>query len=218
MTARSITRTFEIACLALGAALIMLYFSARAFAGYERREAIQIFAQVRSPVISELALRRHLSDRTPDQSLWSVARRQHYAAQLAETADSPAIPAAVLRIPSVQLEVPVYADENERNLNRGAVLVAGTALPDSDGNVAIAAHRDGYFRVLEKVAVDDVIIIDSLSGSRQYRVTALSIVAPTDTSVLGRTEGATITLITCYPFYFIGSAPQRYIVRAVAVS
>ena len=139
MTARSITRTFEIACLALGAALIMLYFSARTFAGYERREAIQIFAQVRSPVIAELALRRHLSDRTPDQSLWSVARRQHYAAQLAEAADSPAIPAAVLRIPSVQLEVPVYAVENERNLNRGAACAGMGKTPSKDGTEADAA-------------------------------------------------------------------------------
>jgi sortase A len=66
-----------------------------------------------------------------------------------------------LRIASVSLEVPVYANSSERNLNRGAGLIAGTARPGSGGNVAIAAHRDGYFRALRSVAVGDVVELES---------------------------------------------------------
>jgi sortase A len=126
-------------------------------------------------------------------------------------------PAALLRIARVGLEVPVYADTTERNLNRGAGLIAGTAPPDGDGNIAIAAHRDGYFRALRNVMVGDVVEIESLSRRREYRVTWLAIVKPTDLWPLYATDGPAVTLVTCYPFHFVGSAPQRYIVRAVAV-
>jgi LPXTG-site transpeptidase (sortase) family protein len=79
-----------------------------------------------------------------------------------------------------------------------------------------AAHRDGYFRVLKDVAVGDVIELESLSRLRSYRITELAIVAPTDIWPLHATDEPTVTLITCYPFYFVGNAPQRFIVRAVA--
>jgi sortase A len=122
-----------------------------------------------------------------------------------------------LRIRRVGLEVPVYADTSERNLNRGGGLIAGTGVPDGDGNVAIAAHRDGYFRALEHVVVGDVLELDSLSRQRRYRVTELAIVAPTDMSPLDDVDAPAVTLVTCYPFYFAGAAPQRYIVRALEI-
>jgi len=124
---------------------------------------------------------------------------------------------AVLRIPRVDLEVPVYAALDERNLNRGAALVKGTAPPDSSGNTAIAAHRDGYFRALKNVALGDVLTVQTLSRLRKYRVTAIEIVKPENVSPLRATAFPTVTLVTCYPFYFVGSAPRRYIVRAVAM-
>jgi sortase A len=218
MIIRSASRALEIVCWALGAALIMLYCSARAFAAFEQQEGIANFTQARLSADAVLASERPFADRTPDQSRWSQARRKRYAAHLGESQESGAIPAAVLRIRSVQLEVPVYADSSERNLNRGAVLVSGTAAPESDGNVAIAAHRDGFFRALKDVAIGDIVEVESLLRRRQYRVTELSIVAPTDTSPVRSTQHPVLTLVTCYPFYFVGSAPQRYIVRAVAVS
>jgi sortase A len=213
-----IVRALEVWCWAAGAALLMLYFSARAFAVIEREEAIAVFTQAQRPIEPALAAAEGASGLAPDQSRWSEGRRQRYAALLADAQASAEIPAAVLRIRSIRLEVPVYADSNERNLNRGAVLVSGTASPESDGNVAIAAHRDGFFRLLQGIAVGDVVEVESRSRRRVYRVAELLIVEPTDTSPLRDTSQPTVTLVTCYPFYFVGSAPQRFIVRAVAVS
>jgi sortase A len=127
------------------------------------------------------------------------------------------LPAALLHVPRVGLEVPVYSDTSEHNLNRGAGLIAGTALPDSDGNIAIAAHRDGYFRALKDIAVGDVVELESLSQRRRYRVIDLSIVEPTNLSPLDETDVPAVTLVTCYPFYFVGNAPKRFIERAVSV-
>jgi sortase A len=219
-------RFAEVACYAVGAALIALYFSTRAYAAFERREGIAIFAQARTATGVAFAIERgsavpdalwegrSADQASPDQSRWSEVRKARYAAYAA--AGSRTMPAAVLRISRVGLEVPVYADTSELNLNRGAVLVAGTAAAGSDGNIAIAAHRDGYFRALEDVAVGDVVELESLSRERRYRVTELAVVSPTDTRSLLDTGQAVITLVTCYPFYFVGNAPQRYIVRAVA--
>ena len=127
-----------------------------------------------------------------------------------------ALPVALLRMPGIDLEVPVFADISERNLSRGAGWIPGTASPNDGGNMAIAAHRDQYFRALKDVTVGDLLELESLSGPRSYKVTSLTIVEPEDLWPLDPTDVATVTLVTCYPFYFVGSAPQRYIVQAVA--
>jgi sortase A len=226
VTGRSIRRVLETACLTLGIVLVALYFGVRAYGELERRQAIATFTHARSTMGAEAHVTRdtgqisfeHVSAAppAPDQTHWSESRVRAYAAQVTRP-ESQLLPAAVLRIRRVELEVPVYADTSERNLNRGAGLVAGTAPPDSDGNIAIAAHRDGYFRALQDVAVGDVLELESLSHRRQYRVIDLSIVEPTDISPLHDTDVPAVTLVTCYPFYFVGNAPQRFIVRAVAM-
>jgi sortase A len=101
-------------------------------------------------------------------------------------------------------------------LLRGAGLVEGTGLPGSNGNVAIAAHRDTYFRALKDLALGDRIELAMLDRTQTYVVTGLSVVEPTDVHVLADTGEPVLTLVTCYPFYFVGHAPQRFIVRAVA--
>lgn len=126
-------------------------------------------------------------------------------------------PLAVLRIGAISLEVPVYDGTAEHNLYRGAGLVEGTALPGSHGNSGIAAHRDSFFRGLEDVAVGDLVELDTPDGRYAYRVTAVSVVEPADVHVLADTGARVVTLVTCFPFHFVGSAPQRYIVRAEAV-
>lgn len=204
-------------CWIAGTALALLYVSARATAVIERDEGIAAFTQARSLTEPSQPAADIAAGRAPDQSRWSEGRRQRYAAQIAEPALPPSIPEAVLRIRSIRLEVPVYADSNERNLNRGAVLVAGTASLDSDGNIAIAAHRDGFFRALKDVAIGNLVEVASRSGRRLYRVAEPMVVEPTDTRPLRGIDQPAVTLVTCYPFYFVGSAPQRFIVRAVAV-
>jgi sortase A len=89
----------------------------------------------------------------------------------------------------------------------------GTALPGDSGNVAIAGHRDSFFRNLRHVRVNDTILLTTLYGAYQYSVTDIKIAQPDDLSVIGYQEPV-LTLITCYPFYFVGPAPQRFIVHA----
>jgi sortase A len=133
------------------------------------------------------------------------------------TPSSPHSSLAVLRVPGVDLEVPVHAGTTESVLSRGAGLIEGTAVPGSPGNVGIAAHRDSFFRPLERVAVGDLIELDTLERTIRYRITELSVVEPTDVHVLDEIGMPVLTLVTCYPFRFVGNAPHRYIVRAVAV-
>jgi sortase A len=92
--------------------------------------------------------------------------------------------------------------------------VPETALPGSDGNVALAAHRDTFFRGLEHIRVGDDILLTSIGSDRDYQVVATRVVAPTDVYVLNETGTPTLTLITCYPFHYIGPAPKRFIVQA----
>ncbi len=214
------TRFSEAACWGLGLGLIALYGGARAYGELERREAIAAFSEARFQADAETdgwrgaaPLAQRVPVRMPDQTYWSASRIHAYAARAADQT-TPAV--AILRIAEVELEVPVYTDVSERNLNRGAGLIAGTAAPDSNGNVGIAAHRDGYFRALERVKVGDLVELETRSQRRRYRITELAIVKPSDLSPLRETSVAAVTLVTCYPFYFVGSAPQRYIVRAVA--
>jgi sortase A len=123
----------------------------------------------------------------------------------------------VLSIPALQLEVPIYPGVTETNLNRGAAHIEGTAALSQSGNIGIAAHRDGFFRKLKGIAIDDEVVLEAGGRTLRYQVVGISVVAPSEVSVLAPTATPSITLVTCYPFYFVGSAPQRYIVRAELV-
>jgi len=146
----------------------------------------------------------------PDKSLWSAKRVADYE-KFSAAADE--IPEGIMRIPSVNLELPVFTGTQEANLTRGAGRIEGTPPLDADGNTGIAAHRDGYFRVLKDVELGDVIEVETMSGVEQFRITDLLIVEPEDVYVLDPTTERSLTLVTCYPFYYVGSAPQRFIVR-----
>src|SRR5690606_36195062 len=145
-----------------------------------------------------------------DQSLWSEKR----ARALAEAVSQPGVPVGALLIPSIALEVPIYSAASELNLNRGAAHIEGTSPLGADGNAGIAAHRDGFFRGLESLHLDAEIIVEVDARKVRYRVTDIRIVEPTEVHVLAPTETPSVTLVTCYPFYFLGNAPERYIVRA----
>jgi sortase A len=120
----------------------------------------------------------------------------------------------VLRIPSRNIEVPVFDSTDDWALNRGSGHVTGTSLPGERGTVAIAAHRDGFFRGLENIEIGDEIELTTLEGRQTFRVSMLDIVDPLDLSVLEPLDVDTVTLITCYPFNYVGAAPDRFIVRA----
>jgi sortase A len=144
----------------------------------------------------------------PDQSLWAAGRVRDYQASLKEPMEA----VAVLGVPSLKLEVPVFAGDDEISLNRGAALIPGMGLPDQGGNIGIAGHRDGYFRALKDIKVGDLIEVRTRIKLHRFRVTSIDIVDKADNRLLADTELPVVTLVTCYPFYFVGSAPQRFIV------
>ena len=121
---------------------------------------------------------------------------------------------AVLRIPALHLEVPVLEGTDEVTLNRGVGRIAGTSLPGQGGNIGIAGHRDGFFRRLKDIRTGDAIELITMSGTDAFVVDQIRITDPADVSVLRPRAKRSLTLVTCYPFYFVGPAPNRYIVEA----
>jgi sortase A len=92
--------------------------------------------------------------------------------------------------------------------------IEGTARPGEDGNIGIAGHRDGFFRGLRHLEIGDPLMLTTLDGVAHYEVVELTVVSPIDVEVLEPTSEPTLTLVTCYPFYYVGDAPERFIVRA----
>ena len=105
-----------------------------------------------------------------------------------------------------------------KTLRRAVGHIAGTALPGQSGNVGIAGHRDTFFRPLRNIQADDIITLTTLGGEYRYRVVSTKVVSPDNVAVLDSDSHEILTLVTCYPFYFIGSAPERFIVRAERVT
>jgi sortase A len=119
-----------------------------------------------------------------------------------------------LQIPRLELSVMVLEGDSRLNLRRGAVHLTNSPLPGELGNVALAGHRDTFFRPLRNILVGDEITFKTPERNIGYVVETISIVAPGDLQVLEPTAGHNLTLVTCYPFYYVGSAPKRFIVRA----
>ena len=148
--------------------------------------------------------------------------RQHAAAPELSEAPLPDEPAAFregdvvgkLDIPRIGISVITLQGIETDTLILGAGHVPGTPLPGSNGNAAIAAHRDTFFRNLKAILVDDRIQFATVQGTYEYVVDSTEIVAPEDTQVMESRGRSELTLITCYPFYFVGSAPKRFVVHA----
>lgn len=147
----------------------------------------------------------------PDTSLWNAARVADYEASL--KADLPQV-LGVLEVPEVGLKVPVYATNTDLVMDRGAGVIDGMSYPHEPGNIGISGHRDGYFRVLKDVKVGDRIVLQTLEGEKTFKINATTIVPIADKTLLRDTDDQTVTLVTCYPFYFVGHAPKRFIVTA----
>jgi sortase A len=106
----------------------------------------------------------------------------------------------------------------QRTLRRAVGHIPGTALPGQSGNVGIAGHRDRFFRPLQDIQVDDIVTLTTRWGEYRYRVVSSRVVSPDSVEVLHPTSNEVLTLVTCHPFYFVGPAPNRFIVRAERVS
>jgi sortase A len=125
-----------------------------------------------------------------------------------------AAPLGRIRISSIGVEAMILDGTDDKTLRRAVGHVPGTAVPGQPGNIALAGHRDTFFRELRKIRKNDEITLDTLGGSYRYRVDLIQIVSAEDTESLKSSNEPILTLVTCYPFSFIGPAPQRFVVRA----
>jgi LPXTG-site transpeptidase (sortase) family protein len=119
-----------------------------------------------------------------------------------------------LEIPRLGLSVMVSEGTSARVLRRGAGHLSNTPLPGANGNAAFAAHRDRHFRPLREINPGDDLVFTGIDGTYKYRVASTEIVEPHEVRVLAPTEEPSITLVTCFPFSYVGNAPKRFIVRA----
>jgi sortase A len=146
----------------------------------------------------------------PDFGFWDEDRIKAYEVALAKHFDPPL---ALLEIPKLRLSVPVFNGTDDLTLDRGVGRVIGTARVGENGNLAVAGHRDGFFRALKDIKAGDDVELITGNQTLSYSVDQITIVKPSNLEILANRATPTLTLITCYPFYFIGSAPQRYIVQ-----
>jgi len=203
---------FERLLMLLGLLLLSIYGIARIYRTVSSRWEVQQFWQARQSPSRDGSVNTAQSGvASPNFQLWSEKRIEAYKASFSSQFP-PAL--AVLKIPAINLEVPVLQGTDDLTLNRGAGHIDGTAIPGGDGNIGIAGHRDGFFRGLKDVHEGDEVELFTQNSTDRYIVDEILIVAPEDVSVLQPTTKPSLTLVTCYPFYFVGSAPQRYIVRA----
>jgi sortase A len=185
---------FMIAALALGYCVFVL----AATSLYQRRESLEF----------KRLLRQKTRMKPPSSQREFVG----------DTADSPAVATDGLigriEIPRIGISAVLTEGTTESTLRRAVGHIEGTALPGQPGNVGIAGHRDTFFRPLRNIQTNDIVVLATLRGRYRYRVTSTRVVSPNAVEVLAPSTGQTLTLVTCYPFYYVGPAPDRFIVQA----
>jgi sortase A len=211
-----VLRIAERSLLAAGMILISAYLFAFLDEFIASRLAIRHFESavaMRSEAGAMIRPKRELvlSGTTGYLSFWAPERITGFRASLLKQSS---VPLGVLRVEKLGLLVPVFEGTSARNLNRGVGWIVGTAKPGHRGNIGIAGHRDSFFRRLQSLSVGDSIDLSTVEGTTTYSVDQIEIVEPEDVSVLNSGQKSSLTLVTCYPFYFTGSAPQRFIVHA----
>ena len=158
-------------------------------------------------------IRQTASSCLPDQAVVDRARAQSFG--IDGLAGSPL---GRIEISSIGLAAMIMEGVDGRTLRHAVGHIPGTPLPGQQGNVALSGHRDTFFRGLRNIHKDDEITLTTLRGSFCYRVDSTQVVEPEDTQLLSATADDILTLVTCYPFYFVGPAPERFIVRAHRIS
>ena len=215
--------------LVSGLALVGVYDAARMESWLTSRAALKHFAAAEAPAQPGTAneldnFTSNLGSGSSEQlelprvdfSLWDEKRVKAYRQNTGKhpEAKTAGTPMAVVRIPRISLEAPLFDGTDDLTLNHVLGRIAGTSRPGERGNIGIAGHRDGFFRGLKDVRVGDAIGLKTLKGTDTYIVDQIQIVSPRQVEVLRPTSIPSLTLVTCYPFYFFGSAPQRYVVTA----
>ena len=211
--------------LVSGLALVGFYGAARMESWLTSRAALKHFAAdeaMAQPRTNDLTTNvdgsssEQLELPSVDFRLWGEQRVKAYRQNIGK---HPGAKSAELHwrccgFPRFLLRPRFFDGTDDLTLNHAVGRIAGTSRPGESGNIGIAGHRDGFFRGLKDVRVGDAIELKTLKGTDTYIVDQIQIVSPRQVEVLRSTSVPSLTLVTCYPFYFIGSAPQRYIVTA----
>jgi sortase A len=163
---------------------------------------------------AEAQLYQAFEDQQLDAILQSAAPASGPAAARRGAAPAPGSAIGRIEIPRLRVSAVIRAGSDARTLRLAVGYIPGTALPGEKGNVGLAGHRDTFFRRLRDINPDDEIRVTTSNGVFHYYVQRTNIVRPKDVWVLNATSYPALTLITCYPFTYVGSAPQRFIVRA----
>jgi sortase A len=199
--------------LVIGLTLMAMWCAARLYRTFASRAGIKRFRTEWATRLNQ-DLATFPNDRAGSEGdfrLWSLKRIEAHRDSLAQEIDAPL---AILRIPRIELEVPVFNGTDDLTLDRGVGRILGTERVGQAGNLGIAGHRDGFFRGLKDLKPGDVVELIRPGHLDRYIVSQIRVVQPDDVSVLAPTPKWTLTLVTCFPFYYIGSAPKRYIVTA----
>jgi sortase A len=200
--------------LLVGLGLLAFYAAAKFHELILSRAATRRFEDLKQETVNERAQEKPVAQPVANPLnfvLWSKSRIRNYEESLSKRV-APAL--AIIRINRIGVEAPVLEGTDDLTLNRGVGHIAGTALFGENGNVGIAGHRDGFFRGLKDIRVGDHIEVEEADRLVIYVVDSLEIVTPKNIRVLRSTDKRALTLVTCYPFYYIGKAPQRFIVHA----
>jgi sortase A len=209
---RTAMRVGEYGLALVGSACLVAYGGACARASLtQQRESAAFDEAVRARIEQRI---EQIHQESPDRHEWSPARVAKYQASL----DTPVHAIGRLEIPGAGVSVMVLEGTDANTLDRAVGHVPGTARPGQPGNLAIAGHRDGYFRGLRHLGTGDAISLTTLDGVARYQVDKIEVVKPAHTEVLAPSAEPTLTLITCYPFFHVGDAPSRYIVHARQVA
>ena len=204
-------RYLEAGLLAIGLTLLAIFLAFRIHGRVSSHAALENFAELEGRASGTNATAAPPSQRGTDFALWSEKRVAAYKESLAVASEGPI---GVLTIRKLALEVPVFEGTEELVLNKGVGRIAGTAKPEESGNIGIAGHRDGFFRCLKDIHIGDEIELATPGRKTLYAVDAIEVVDPDNVGVLRLRARPALTLVTCYPFYYVGSAPHRYIVHA----
>jgi sortase A len=196
---------FAVGILALGYVGFVL-LDARLFQADQSRRFQEELKEIKPPIIGDQSLNGSSIALRPAEADVRVER-----IDMARTGGTPL---GRIEIRKIGLAAIILEGADARTLRRAVGHIPGTPLPGQQGNVVITGHRDTFFRPLLNIRKDDEIRLTTLSGSYRYLVDSIKVVEPEDTEVLDNSEDAILTLVTCYPFYFVGPAPKRFIVRA----
>lgn len=195
--------------------MLSVYGWDRLQSGLASRLALQRFAHLWAPLGPNGNAADPSIDQRVDFTLWSEKRIGAYRESLISKKDRPV---GVLRVPSLKIEVPVFDGTDDITLDRGVGRIIGTARVGTPGNTALAGHRDGFFRPLKDISVGASLELVTPDSIIHYKVEKTEVVTPDDVSVLADLGSPALTLVTCFPFYFVGNAPQRFIVQAKATN